>query len=201
MKRGVVLGLNLAQVVARANILADCAPIYYLLHDHNGGKDPTAPDPADHWSAPVEHPEPGAVPFVNRTCDCIGGAAWCGGWDRYQPVRFAHLYDGWINTDSMIDDAIGPARCFSRMDRPTPGAYIVCKSGSLHHAIGHIGVVIGYKLAEWDPTDPACWAAIEVVNVAAYHDEHGRPARANQRSTGRGWFGTNALFTRSIMVP
>src|SRR5688572_8758056 len=72
-----------------------CPDIFYLLKDYNGGKDPTAPDCATRWS------KPGAS-FVNRTSDCIGGMAWAGGFDRYQPERFSHIYDGWINTDSMI---------------------------------------------------------------------------------------------------
>jgi len=230
--RGLVLPLIQLQIVQRALYLAGevpigtldehvrrgsmspsdkCPAIYYLLHDHNGGKDPTASDPADRWSTQAEldryardkkAERPGGLaarlPFVNRTCDCVGGAAWCGGWDRFQNQRFAHLYDGWINTDSMILDARGPARCFVSIGRPVSGTYIVCASGSLHHAVGHVGVVIGYGLAEWDPLDAECWRAIDVVNVAAYHDGV-EASRANRRTTGVGWFGTNAMFLRSTM--
>lgn len=235
MTRGIVLPLTAEQIVARALYLAGetsldtlddhvrrpfgqpadipssvrCPEIFYLLHEHNGGKDPTASDPADRWStdAELERVRNGGpmapAPFVNRTCDCIGGASWCSGFDRYQPVRFGHVpgYDGWINTDSMIWEATHTKRCFVDAGRPEPGTMIVCASGSLHHAIGHVGVVVGSKLAEWDPKVAACWSAIEVVNVAAYRDDHGNPARANRRTTGAGWFGTGALFCRSIMVP
>lgn len=173
---------------------AHCEDIYYLLREHNGGKDPTARSPADHWSFP-DHD------FTNVTSDCVGGGAWCGGWDRYQPARFGHVpgYDGWINTDSALWDARGPRRCFVPADRPEPGSHVVCESGSLNHAIGHWGVVVKYGLAEWDPKVAECWHAIEVVNVAAYHGDKGQPARANRRTTGAGWFGTGAMFLRSIM--
>lgn len=197
------------QVVARALYLAgevgadaldpyvrdpapECPVIYYRLNGdrdglpaYNGGKDPTAPDPADRWS------KPGST-FVNRTSDCMGGAAWCSGFDRLQEERFGHLYDGWINTNSMILDASGPRRCFVPLERPEPGCLVVCKSGSPGHKVGHVGVVVSVPAA-WDPSSRACWEAISVVDVAA------RDGRANRRTTGRGWFGTGALFVRSTM--
>src|SRR5262245_18528465 len=46
-----------------------CPTIYYRLKDHNGGKDPTAPDCATRWKN-----SPTGTTFV--TSDCIGGAAW-----------------------------------------------------------------------------------------------------------------------------
>lgn len=189
MKRGIVLGLTPEQVVARARYLAseECATIYYRLKGYNGGKDPTAADPADRWTAKGKK-------TVNVTCDCAGAAAWCSGYDRYQPDRFAHIYGGWINTDSMIIDASTDARCFVALDRPTPGAMIVCRSGSRGHRIGHVGVIVEVP-AEWDPNERECWEAIVVVDVA------GRKGRANMQTTGRGWFRTGAMFLRTIMQP
>ena len=205
--RGIVVPLTAQQRVQRALYLAgraeldaldgyvraeraprNCPSIYYLLKDHNGGKDPTAPDPADRWS------DKGST-FVNRTCDCIGGAAWIGGWDRFQPTRFAHLYGGWINTDSMRMDAGGPAKCFARLTAPEPGCYVVCASGSPGHAIGHIGTVVGVP-AGWDRTSRASWEALEVVDVAMH-----TPRPANQTTTARGWFGTDAWFVVPTMQP
>ena len=217
MTRNLVLPLTDEQIVARALYLARVAPIssldsyvrrpagaaddtkcqdiFYLLKEHNGGKDPTAPDPADRWSRQGET-------FINRTCDCIGGACWCAGFDRWQPIRFAHVpgYDGWINTDSMIWEARHAGRCFAASSEPKPGWFIVCESGTLHHVIGHIGVIIGYALPSWDPADHRCWAAIRVVNVAAYKTPVGAPGVANQVTTGAGWFGTGAMFLRSKMT-
>lgn len=167
-----------------------CAIGYYLLHEHNGGKDPTAPDPFDRWAK-----QPGAT--VNRTADCIGGAAWCGGFDRWQEKRFAHLYAGWINTDSMLLDARGPAKCFLELSRPEPGCFVVCATGSPgHEKCGHIGTVVGVPL-EWDATVRECWQALGVVDVAST----GAGQRANTLRTGAGWFDTRAGFVVSTMTP
>jgi hypothetical protein len=216
--RGVVLGLTDDQIVRRALYLAGkasidtlddhirewgapstCPDIYYLLKGYNGGKDPTAPDPADRWS------KPGST-FVNRTCDCSGGDAWMGGVDRYQPTRMRKSvgYDGWFNTDSMIMDATlpllaGEKRCYEADPFPTPGRSIVCKSGSYGHTIGHIGRIVNYKgdSQKFDANNSAHWDAIEVVDVSAV----GAGKRANLMRTGRGWFRTGALFLYSVMTP
>lgn len=165
-----------------------CPEIYYLLKDHNGGKDPTAPDPADRWQKPDSQ-------FVNRTADCIGGASWCGGFDRYQPVRFAHLYSGWINTDSMRMDADGPMKCFIRLSIPEPGCFVVFASGAGGHAVGHIGCVIATP-PDFEAKERDSWKALEVVDVASRS-----PRPANQLTTGLGWFGKDSWFVRSIMKP
>lgn len=205
--RGLVVPLTAQQRVQRALYLAGlsdvttldpwvrasgaprrCPDLYYLLKDHNGGKDPTAPDPADRWS------KPGST-FVNRTSDCIGGAAWIGGWDRYQPIRFAHVYSGWINTDSMRIDARGAMRCFVRMCAPEPGCYVVAGSGSPGHAIGHVGTVVG-GCDGFDAGVRASWERLEVVDVASRGTR-----RANQLTTGRGWYGCDAYFVVPVMRP
>lgn len=197
-KRGRVLGLALEEVRQRALYLASdrCVTGYYRLngeHDglpaYNGGKDPTAADPFDRWSKPGSK-------FVNITADCIGGAAWCGGFDRYQPKRFAHIYDGWINTDSMLMDARGPAKCFVELPYPAPGCFVVCASGTPGHAVGHIGVVVEVP-PNFNASKRESWAALIVVDVAST----GAGNRANTRRTGRGWYGTGAGFVRSVMQP
>lgn len=193
MTRGKVLGLSLDQVAARARYLAsdECATGYYLLKDHNGGKDPTAPDPFDRWS------KPGST-FVNVTSDCIGGAAWCGGFDRYQTKRFAHVYSGWINTDSMLIDAKEHQRCFVTLDRPTVGCFVVAPSGSPGHTIGHIGTVVEVPV-EWDPEIADCWRRVKVVDVAS----RGAGVRANKETTAIGWYAARkqGAWVKSIMQP
>lgn len=206
--RGMVIALTADERVNRALYLAGkvtagkldpwvrkpaehCATGYYLLKEHNGGKDPSAPDPFDRW--PFQDKDGNWLTAI--TADCIGGASWIGGWDRYQPVRFAHIYGGWINTDSMLLDARGPAKCFREMPRPEPGCYVVCASGSRGHAVGHIGTVVSVP-AEWDPTVRECWAALGVVDVAST----GAGNRANTLRTGVGWFDTNAGFVVSVMA-
>jgi len=224
MKRGVVLPLTREQIVTRALYLCGkrplsaldehvrqdpielhslgykytspfdptqltCPDLYYLLQDHNGGKDPRAPDPADRWSAPGKT-------FQNRTVDCSGGNAWMHGFDRYQPERFAHLYDGYINTDSKILDATGARRCFRPLPRPEPGCIITCMSGSPGHKVGHEGCVVAVHALEWDPTVKACWGLVDVVDCAKRD-----PNPTNRMTTALGWFGTQAYFLESVMEP
>lgn len=201
--RGLVVPLTPADVVQRALYLAGeahgskldpfvrepaavCPVASYMLREYNGGKDPQAPHPFARWRTDD------GLPML--TADCMGGAAWCSGFDRYQPRRFLHIYAGWINTDSMIQDALGPAKCFEALGRPSPGALIVCRSGSPGHRIGHVGVIVDVP-AEWLASARECWDAIGVVDVAA------RRGRANRRTTGRGWFGSGAVFVRSLMRP
>jgi hypothetical protein len=169
-----------------------CPDIYYLLHDFNGGKNPQAPDPADRWVKP-------GGKHVNRTCDCIGGMAWAGGWDRYQPIRFSHIYQGWINTDSMRADARGPELCFIKLDKPELGCYVVY--GSDPHKkthgvpVGHIGGVVGVP-DDWNERDRDCWKAMKIVDVA-----NRTPKPANKLTSALGWWGKDAWFVRSVMQP
>jgi len=199
--RGQVIALTAAERVARARYLASpTAPaIYYRLDYPNGGANPEAADPAARWAHPGSS-------FTNVTADCIAGAAWCAGFDRYQPVRFAHIYEGSINCDSIRLDVAGPGRCFERLAAPAPGCMVVY--GSLDYdgdhrwdRIGHIGTVVEVP-AEWDARERACWQALGVVDIA------GRKGRANARTTGGAWFGADrqgkakdAWFVRSTMHP
>lgn len=204
-QRGISLGLTAAQRANRAKYLGgladssvldasvvspapQCIDGYYRLHGapgepaYNGGKDPTALDPFDRWRT--------GTGFVARTADCIGGASWCGGFDRYQTQRFAHLYDGWINTDSMLLDACGPAKCFVLLDRPEPGCFLVAPTGSpgFEHC-GHIATVHAVP-AEWDHDTIECWRAVGAVDVAD-RGEH----RANAPANVPYWF--NARETKA----
>jgi hypothetical protein len=215
--RGVVLGLTLEQIAARARYLggqagaevldphvrspaAKCPQGFYLLTEHNGGKDPTAPDPFDRWPHGV-----GAdgKPFTAITGDCVGGASWCGGFDRYQPVRFP-LYDGWINTNSMLEDAFGARRCFEPCD-PQPGAFLVAPTGApgFEHC-GHI--TTAWKVpADFRYDDIESWRELLTTHVAALTPSPANAVtsaamwfRARQTETARG--AHRAAFVRSIMA-
>lgn len=172
-----------------------CPDLYYLLKNHNGGKDPRASDPADRWH------KPGST-FTNRTSDCIGGQCWVGGWDRFQPDRFAHIYGGWINTDSMRMECRrtvvkgSPRRCFERVDEPVAGGYVVYESGAAGREVGHIGGTPLGAPDGWNPNDRASWDALEVVDVAAR-----TPRPANKMTTGRAWWRTDAYFVIPVMKP
>jgi hypothetical protein len=207
MSRGLVLPLDARQRIKRALYLAQvsdssildkwitppvslkCPDIYYRLKDFNGGKDPRAPHPATVWY----EKDVNGVNHERRTCDCIGGAAWIGGWDRYQPNRFSHLYGGWINTDSMLMDARGSKKCFVELPAPVPGCYVVCASGSPGHKVGHIGTVIDVPI-NWDASSRQSWESLKVVDVASRGSN-----KVNGVTTGRGWYGTNAGFVVSVM--
>ncbi|MGH7179912.1 MAG: hypothetical protein ACREJC_21225 [Tepidisphaeraceae bacterium] len=200
MTRGLVLGLTPEQVVARARYLAspECVTGYYRLEYPNGGTDPTASDPFARWQ------KPGST-FVNVTADCIAGALWCQGVDRKQPKRFP-LWEGSINCDSMLIDALGSSVCFVVVDRPAPGD--MCVYGSVDYdcdgdrdRVGHIMTITDVP-AEWDRTVAECWAAIRGVDVAA------RRGRANMATTGTGWFGVDkhgvpkdSQFIHCVMQP
>ena len=205
---GTVLPLTTAQIVSRALYLIGeldatkldpyvrdpdpaCTTIYYRLEYPNGGLDPTNKDPAARWLNDEKT-------FTFITADCVAAIAWCGGWSRKQPIRFGHVpgYNGSINTNSIMIDARGARKCFVPIDRPELGSFVVCESGSPGHDVGHTGVVISVP-AEWDATKRECWKALGVANIASM----GYAQRANVRTTGVGWYGTGALFVRSVMVP
>lgn len=196
MTRGVVLPATLDDVADRALQLGSPAFVdgYYLLSEHNGGKDPAAADPFDRWS------KPGST-FVNRTSDCIGGSSWCGKFDRFQPVRFAHLFGGWINTDSMIEDATGPAKCFVALKAPVRGCFVVAKTGAPGFAkCGHIITAHTICDGTFDIDDRTCWERTLGCDVAA----RGAGVRANTTHDVTWWYeGRHAgvYFVQSIMQP
>jgi hypothetical protein len=87
-----------------------------------------------------------------RGADCVGFALWCLGLDRYQPGVFNH-YDGWMNTDSILDDAehgVGGDH-WEFLERPRLGCLVIYpsirKDGRMKR-MGHVGVVVGVP-AEW----------------------------------------------------
>lgn len=91
--------------------------------------------------------------------DCIGFVLWCLGIDRYQPKLFTH-YDGWMNTDSIMQDAktgIGGG-LWKLLDRPERGCLVIFpsihKNGKMTR-MGHVGIVVEVP-AEW-PSDLASW--------------------------------------------
>lgn len=199
MPRGTVIDLDADQRVARAVYLASpqCVTMYYRLDYPNGGTDPLAKDPAARWSHPGSK-------FVNITCDCIGAAAWIAGFDRYQPVRFSDIYDGYINCDSIRIDIAKGGKRFQRLHKPQPGCMILYGSvdydgDGKRDRVGHIGTVVAVP-AVWNPDDPKSWQALKVVDVAA------RKGRANAMTTGLPWFGKdrrgapkNSWFAVSVM--
>jgi hypothetical protein len=118
---------NRARAVDRARAAATKPATYKL---GAGGRSPTAPTP---------HTIRDGV----LGSDCVGFTSWCLGHDRYQPKTFS-LYDGWINTDSLMADARGKREWYEPIARPVPGDVVVYPStykDGVRQRIGHIGLV------------------------------------------------------------
>ncbi len=90
----------------------DLVGYYTLTSGENGGGNPHAPGP---WSIiPVKGGR------SKKRSDCIGCYMWARGLDRYQPVNFGHIYGGYINTDSMLMDALGEFAVTGRGSKVAP---------------------------------------------------------------------------------
>ena len=170
------------------NINERCPSVFYRLKDNNGGKNPQAPNHGTVWY------QIGTNGKKQRrlTSDCVGGMAWCCGFDRYQPDRFSHIYGGWINTDSMLIDARGPAKCFQLLDRPEPGCLIVFGSGTGKHKVGHAGGIIEVP-AEWDPSVKTCWDALVIADQAS------RGSRPGNDISKMDWMPLKPSFLRPVI--
>jgi hypothetical protein len=144
-----------AEAVERAKRIAALPKSVYVLGA--GGRSPEAP-----------------TPFTSRDgklgADCIGFAMWAWGVDRYQPKTFP-FYHGWINTDSMLLDALGPQTTFEVIQPRNVFAGCAAvypslwKNGKMVR-MGHIGLVthVPYPkiLDQWykDVTVIDCAAAL-----------------------------------------
>lgn len=90
---------------------------------------------------------------------------------------------GWINTDSMIEDARSASPDLFRIARaPFPGCLVVYPSirrGELRTEggytsdlgkrvrVGHVGLGLRYRGAEWDPARSECWALLDVIQAGS----------------------------------
>lgn len=92
--------------------------------------------------------------------DCVGFVLWCLGIDRYQPKLFTY-YDGWMNTDSIIDDAktrVGGG-LWKILPKPEAGCLVIFPSlrdgnGKMTR-MGHVAIVTEIP-AIW-PDDVPKW--------------------------------------------
>lgn len=148
--------------ITLANSLVGDKRVHYHLEYPNGGTDPSADHPQD---------------TATGGCDCIGFCAWAKGFDRFQPgkrkrwsdtlkkwgiARKFPLYDGYINTDSMIDEARKYGKWFTILSEPEDGCFIVGHSQFnllRKRKIGHIGVVV----------DASEWATKKLAGLKVVH--------------------------------
>jgi hypothetical protein len=135
--------MHSGDVVGRA-YSALTIPIEYRLGA--GGRRPNDPSPADDQGR----------------CDCSGFACWTLRMDRLQRVDGK---DVWLSTGGMVADATGPRRWFEVIDRPEPGCLVVYRANPLVARVtGHVAVVVSARVAEWNPKDPACWKAVQIIH-------------------------------------
>lgn len=125
--------------------------------------------------------------------DCWGLVAWA----HRQPRHLEGYNPGgsvvdWINCDSAIEDAEGPARLWSLADRPEPGAIIVWPSLDLHGKRvrwGHVSIIESIsRVAEWDPAMPS-WALLDVIHICGPNGR--KPAAV--RASGALWAGRDRV--------
>ncbi len=128
------LKLSPAEQIMRAKLMAGRKDIgYSMTPGKNGGRDPNAKDPCS---------------VGTRTADCVGFALWAMGLDRYQPDFVCGSYEGWINTNSMMLDALGLRSFFTPMVELVYPHLLVYPSASKkllaqgYPRVGHVGVVV-----------------------------------------------------------
>ncbi len=178
-------------------------PIRYRLKKKSGGRDPFAQHPAD-WSYGLRVP----------TCDCMGLVAWCWGFDRYQAARYDRgvngeiIYDGWINTDSMILGSHAPIRSwFDQIPDPEPGAIVVYGSryrGSGRRKPGHTGIVVDPIPEKFNAADPDSWKSLRVIHCSSRSDRKHGAAIQETNGAPRGRRPRSPLFlryTRAVVLP
>jgi hypothetical protein len=123
--------------------------------------------------------------------DCAGFVAWALGYDRFQREHDFAPFGGWISTDSMIEEAAGPARWFEIIDRPEPAALVVyagLRRNGERVRIGHVGLVSATPAA-WDAHDEASWRGTTVIHCnGSTCRDHGY---AVAESGARAWYGTD----------
>jgi len=159
-------------------------PVKYHLPYPNGGTNPSAKGPED-----VE----------TMQADCIADAAWNRGFDRFQ-YNFP-LYDGYINTDSMLDEAMlrgsntdtgrqiaKSAPWFKVLAAPLIGCFLVGRTffskTRLRNVTGHIGTVVEIHPGGEDGRD---LSKIMVVHCSPYNYQFTDGKSAIWKTDARIW--------------
>lgn len=87
---------------------------------------------------------------------------------------------GYVNTDSMIEDALSASPDLFRVARvPSVGCLVVYPSIRRRELagytsdlgkrvrVGHVGIVERYRGVEWDPARAECWALLDVIQAGS----------------------------------
>lgn len=149
-----------SDVLTRASSAVGLGTLYWL---NKGGQDPRAPRPsselpiAQAWASLNADQAAEVSPVVAAmgintadpdlhlpACDCTGFVCWALGFSRRAPSAASYTTpDGWIYTNSIWNDAMGPGTRFKRLERARPGCLVVYPSdraAGLHY--GHVAIVV-----------------------------------------------------------
>jgi hypothetical protein len=145
-------------VLERARSALGRSTLYWL---GQGGKDPAAPLPSSPLAVGRLWPtlpaaqrmelEPVAAAqgidvhdpgLVLDACDCSGYVCWALGLPRHVDAASFTDSGGWIYTDSIWADAMGPGTAFQRLAAARPGALMVYPRQGSPDDYGHVGIVI-----------------------------------------------------------
>jgi hypothetical protein len=80
--------------------------------------------------------------LVLDACDCSGYVCWALGISRHPGAAAFPGGGGWIFTDSIWADAMGPGLRFQRLAEARPGALVVYPKEGSDENFGHVGIVI-----------------------------------------------------------
>ncbi len=203
-----IVPLTLAERAARLEWLygiekVSSAPgLYSLKSGETGGRNPAALTPF------------AACEDGRQRADCTGVAMWGQGIDRYQSESRFPLYGGWINTDSMLMDALSertitgsggrvPKRAmFREVHEAQPGHLIVYpavydQGVKAKGSIGHVVTVVEVRCTEW----PGLAAAAgDIIVVHCHGGRIGRTKRAVDRTTLRSAMGTSVKRAHILLM-
>ncbi len=175
--------------VERARAMAKVKSLYVL---GAGGRDPKAKTPHTKRNELVGS-------------DCVGFTCWALQHDRYQPETF-EIYDGWLNTDSIMMDARGPQDWYAEVSRPEPGDVVVFPS--IHRdgkrvRMGHIGLVVEapdgmpenvHRLAH---DQRLLWLSrVKVIDCAASSKR--KPYAISETTAAASWNKPDAMWARCV---
>lgn len=205
--------------VLRARSIVGLKNTNYRLPYPNGGKDPRSAHPASAYNSPI-------LKRLVNVCDCSGFTAWVQGYSRLQDGRgeFPAFPDtpsvagGYINTDSMIEEALGfnrrkglapyaGGRWFSVLAHPIVGCIVVYHKRvdssplwKMNPKVGHVGVVTEVPAEQYEEKDREMYfkpntrnhkQGIQVVHCSGVDKTGGTAVR---ETDGRIWAKKGALF-------
>ena len=149
------------------------------------------------------------VPFTKRDgkygSDCVGFTCWCLGHDRYQPTSFSY-YSGWINTDSLMDDARGKQSWYIEVAVPRPGDVVVFPSiykDGARLRMGHIALVCevpdDMPAGVWARHDRKAWLErVKVIDCAAAKSRKLMGRAVAETTAAASWDKPDAIWARLV---